>query len=165
MSDKRAGAESTGLIRIEAPSYREALREIGDRFGSDYSIVHTRVIRRKGMKGLLGVTGVEVYVTDKSQYNAWREHAVPGAAPGVTAAGAAPAAPGTPNARGVPPAPGARPRVPYGQENNALSAAERQANLLAASLGINAQVGAATTGAKPATGPSPQSHEVLERLQ
>ena len=61
-----------GLVRIEAPTYAEALREIRRRFGDDVSIVHTRVIRRKGMLGVLGATGVEVYVTGRGEYEEWR---------------------------------------------------------------------------------------------
>lgn len=61
-----------GLTRIEAPSYRDALRKIDERFGREVSVVHTRVIRRKGLMGLFGMTGVEVYVTGREQYKAWR---------------------------------------------------------------------------------------------
>ena len=63
-----------GLVRVEAPTYAEALREIRQRFGDDVSIVHTRVIRRKGMLGVLGATGVEVYVTGRGEYEEWRRH-------------------------------------------------------------------------------------------
>jgi len=59
-------------VRVEAASYAEALREIRSRFGDDVSIVHTRVIRRKGMLGVLGATGVEVYVTGRGEYEEWR---------------------------------------------------------------------------------------------
>ena len=64
--------DPAGLIRVEAASYSEALRRIGERFGKDVSIVHTRVVRRKGVLGALGATGVEIYVTGKADYQAWR---------------------------------------------------------------------------------------------
>lgn len=65
-------SDGLGLVRVEAASYSEALREIRSRFGDDVSIVHTRVIRRKGMLGVLGATGVEVYVTGRGEYEEWR---------------------------------------------------------------------------------------------
>lgn len=175
MSDKRAASESSGLIRIEATSYREALRDIGDRFGSEYSIVHTRVIRRKGMKGLLGVTGVEVYVTNKSQYHAWREHSSlplsgqpmqpgdheqPGVVPQPGIPPAAQVSYGMqPGANPPPPAP-PRPRVPYGAATiGPLGATptQKHADLLAASLGLSDEVNAVQDG-------TPQSRVVLDRL-
>lgn len=63
-----------GLVRIESTSYSEALREIRERYGDDVRIVHTRVIRRKGLIGVLGATGVEVYVTGRGEYEDWRRH-------------------------------------------------------------------------------------------
>ena len=71
-----SGSDKLGLIRVEAPSYREALREISDRYGKDVSIVHTRVVKRKGMMGMLGATGVEVYVTGRAQYEEWRNEGI-----------------------------------------------------------------------------------------
>ena len=66
-----------GLVRIEAPSYAEALREIRGRYGDEVSIVHTRVIRRKGVLGVLGATGVEVYVTGRGEYEEWQRDSRP----------------------------------------------------------------------------------------
>ena len=54
-----------GLVRIEAASYREALDELRKRFGDSVQIVSTRRITRKGVMGVLGATGVEVYVLDR----------------------------------------------------------------------------------------------------
>ena len=75
----RSGGELSsvrlGLVKIEAVSFAEALKEIRRRFGDDVSIVHTRVIRRRGVLGVLGATGVEVYVTGRSEFEAWRGHA------------------------------------------------------------------------------------------
>lgn len=71
MTESELGA--MGLTRIEAPSYREAMRQITERFGNDVAIVHTRTLRAKGVLGLLGVTGVEVFVTSSQQYQAWRD--------------------------------------------------------------------------------------------
>ena len=68
-------SDRLGLVKIEAVSFAEALKEIRRRFGDDVSIVHTRVIRRKGMLGVLGATGVDVYVTGRSEFEAWRGHA------------------------------------------------------------------------------------------
>ncbi len=70
----KSDAEGMGLIRIEAASYREALRQIGERFGTSVSIVSTRKIRRKGVLGMLGATGIEVYVTDLAKHQAFLEH-------------------------------------------------------------------------------------------
>ena len=64
-------------MRIEAPSYAEALREIRGRYGDEVSIVHTRVIRRKGVLGVLGATGVEVYVTGRGEYEEWQRDSRP----------------------------------------------------------------------------------------
>ncbi|MGE3164239.1 MAG: hypothetical protein AB7O52_05000 [Planctomycetota bacterium] len=65
--------EAMGLTRIEAPNYRDAMRQINERYGHDVAIVHTRTLRARGVLGLLGVTGVEVFVTSTQQYQAWRE--------------------------------------------------------------------------------------------
>lgn len=99
-----------GLTRIEAPSYRDAMRQIDERFGRDVSVVHTRVIRRRGFMGLLGATGVEVYVTGKDEYLAWRDRGavIP---PGPSGYPVGPTSvPGTPPASGRPsdPLPDAR---------------------------------------------------------
>ncbi|MEE8142641.1 MAG: hypothetical protein V3T77_06040, partial [Planctomycetota bacterium] len=67
-----AKTQTRGLIRVEASSFREALEKIEERYGKDVSVVHTRVVRKKGMLGVLGGTGVEVYVTPRAHYEAWR---------------------------------------------------------------------------------------------
>ena len=63
-----------GLIRIEATSYRDALKQISDRFGKEASIVSTRRIRLRGLKGVLGSTGVEVYVARKEDHGNYLRH-------------------------------------------------------------------------------------------
>lgn len=63
----------TGLVRVEAASYEEALRKISNLYGDDVSIVHTRVVKRRGMLGALGAKGVQVYITGGSQYREWRD--------------------------------------------------------------------------------------------
>ncbi len=96
-----------GLIRVEAGNYREALQKISERFGRDVSIISTRQVKRKGVMGVFGTTGVEVYVTTRARHeeflddraNRERESALaPRGARGAQAAQAAAAAPSAPTA-------------------------------------------------------------------
>ncbi|HIA27512.1 MAG TPA: flagellar biosynthesis protein FlhF [Planctomycetes bacterium] len=66
------GDEGIGLVRIEAKNLEGALAVIRERFGDDAGVVHTRVLRRSGVRGLLGGTSVEVFVSDRESVDAWR---------------------------------------------------------------------------------------------
>lgn len=51
-----------GHTRVVAPDYASAVRILQDRFGSDWTVVHSRKVRRPGFLGLFGVSDVVVIV-------------------------------------------------------------------------------------------------------
>lgn len=51
------------LIRVRAPSYREALEKISREYGSQVSVVRTRVVRKAGIAGMVGGRAVEVLLS------------------------------------------------------------------------------------------------------
>lgn len=151
------GSGPVGLIRVEAASYREALREISSRYGDEVRIVHTRVVRRKGVKGLLGVTGVEVYVADRRQYDAWRER---GGAPPDPSPVPEPSSPGSARAS----VPGAPRGAGTGREHGETAHAMTNSALGAGAGRVRPDVLAAYRTQR-AGGDSPAGHEVLARLE
>lgn len=51
------------LIRVRAPSYREALEKISREYGSQVSVVRTRVVKKAGIAGMVGGRAVEVLLS------------------------------------------------------------------------------------------------------
>lgn len=64
MVTKRTDGE---LIRVQAPSYREALEKIQREFGSTVQVVRTRVIKKAGIAGMVGARAVEVLLAPSSR--------------------------------------------------------------------------------------------------
>ncbi len=52
----------SGHTRVVAPDYATAVRILQDRFGSDWTVVHSRKVRRPGVFGWIGLSDVVVIV-------------------------------------------------------------------------------------------------------
>ena len=55
--------------RVVAPDYATAVRILQERFGSDWTVVHSRKVRRPGVLGWLGLSDVVVIVRTQKSNN------------------------------------------------------------------------------------------------
>ena len=55
--------------RVVAPDYATAVRILQERFGSDWTVVHSRKVRRSGLLGWLGLSDVVVIVRTQKSSN------------------------------------------------------------------------------------------------
>ncbi|MGE4619641.1 MAG: hypothetical protein AAEJ04_07525 [Planctomycetota bacterium] len=59
------GSSDAGHTRVVAPDYATAVRILQDRFGSDWTVVHSRNVRRPGFFGWFGISDVVVIVRNE----------------------------------------------------------------------------------------------------
>ncbi|MEC9475597.1 MAG: hypothetical protein VX764_01020 [Planctomycetota bacterium] len=59
------GTGDAGHTRVVAPDYATAVRILQERFGSDWTVVHSRKVRRPGLFGWFGVSDVVVIVRNQ----------------------------------------------------------------------------------------------------
>ena len=66
-----------GHTRVVAPDYATAVRILQDRFGSDWTVVQSRKVRRPGFYGWFGVSDVVVIIrTEESMFFQSQENTV-----------------------------------------------------------------------------------------
>lgn len=63
------GTGDAGHTRVVAPDYATAVRILQDRFGSEWTVVHSRKVRRPGFFGWFGVSDVVVIVRNEKSDN------------------------------------------------------------------------------------------------